>query len=175
MYPKSLKILIQLAILISMLHTRLQRFGTNLGHKFFDLALYHGRPGYVEWEVEREFADGYITVRVVEDGVHQILNVNFRVTNRWPVRDGRDPGMAFLFNIRSMALGAGYPVIHSFWYTQTAGVRPRAMIHVDHLQNRAEGVVERFARRMAGRLDVPDNSMDNELRADLDRGVVRRA
>lgn len=174
MYRKSLKVLIQLAILISMLHSRLHRFGVNLGHKFFDLAIYHGRPGFVEWEVEREFADGYITVRVVENGVHQILNVNFRVSNRWPVRDGRDPGMAFLFSIRSMALGAGYPVIHSFWYTQSAVVKPRALIHVTHLQKRAEGFVERFARRMAGRLDTPDNSYDQVLREDLDRGVVRR-
>ena len=174
MYRKSLKILIQLAILTSLTHSRLHRFGVNLGHLFFDLMLYHGRPGYVEWEVEREFADGYITVRVVEDGVHKILNVNFRVTNRWPVRDGRDPGMAFLFNIRSMALGAGYPVIHSFWYTPTARVRQRSMIHVTHLQNRAEGFVERLGRRLAGRLDTPDTSEDAAMREDLNRGVVRR-
>lgn len=173
MYTKINRFLISVQIVMRGLHSRISRMLTNVGHWFFDLTLYRGRPGHIEWgDVDTDIADGYITVRAVVEGVHQIETVNFYVTNRWPIRDGRKPSAAFMFAIRSEAIRAGYPIISSFWFTQTAAVQERPLL--GSLTERAESFLERHARNWAGRMAVADNSYDLELRQDLERDIILR-
>lgn len=174
MFASIRKNFVSLMIVLSYGHEIIARAMTNFGHWYQDLLMFHGDTGEITWAVvEEESADGYITVRVVTDGVHEIQRINFRVGNRWPVRDGRNPGQAFLFRIRSKALAAGYPIISTYWYTDTIAVIERLPLDVAAPIGE-EGPMTRWLRGLAGRMNQVDNSIDNAMREDLMRGVVRR-
>ncbi len=154
---------------------KLHEHAESLSQWYMDILFYHGKTGLITWaEIEDEYADGYITVRVFVDGEHLITKINFRVANRWMVRGGRNPGQAFLFKMRSHALEAGWPVIAAYWYTDTCAVVERKLMDVS-VPVREESRLTSFLRDLAGRMRVADHTRDIEMREDLARRMVRRA
>lgn len=161
-------------VLLSLLHKRIGRAMTNVGHLFFDLVMYHGKPGLLAWDTEPQFADGQIKIREVVDGLYRTNYVTFRVPNRWPIRDGRHANPALLFQIRAQAVELGLQVINVEWFTQTAAKIQQPLLAMDAVAARRVTRIERWIREYVNRSIRVDDRLDRAMRKDLSRGIVRR-
>lgn len=84
---------------------------------FFDLFLYKGRVGYVEIEVEDEFADGL--VRYYERGEYGewiLREMTFRIHNRWLLRRPNLCSNTILWSIKTeLSVEVGLNVHSVMW------------------------------------------------------------
>lgn len=108
MYTKIKREILTIAILINQILAALHQRSENFGHWFFNLTLYRGRPGYVEFNIDGEEYDGHVLHRVtsrqfregvVEISQQSVERMTFRITNRWLVRNGRLPDVDALWAI----------------------------------------------------------------------------
>ncbi len=96
--------LLALRLIGGLLATKLAVTGENIGHLFFHLTSYNGRIGYIDIDVEEEFADGLIRFRHRgEHGQVQLLSQPFRISNRWLMRNHKAPSSLVLWQIRTDA------------------------------------------------------------------------
>lgn len=189
MYNKIKREILTIAILLNRILCRTQVVGENFGHWFFNVVLYRGRPGYVEFNLDTEY-DGHVVHRVTQRQVRedvgaevrtQVLDrMTYRITNRWLVRNGRVPNMEALWAIATQAqISEGLnvvEVVHGHEAYRQTKVRP---FDVSHLPEQ-EILDRRNSRRlwlqnfMARMFPVPvrDNSdLLDEMRATIIKRV----
>ncbi|QVD49349.1 hypothetical protein LUCX_279 [Xanthomonas phage vB_XciM_LucasX] len=104
-------------ILISLLMSGLAQFRELLGHWFFHHTSYRRRPGYVEFNVEEELADGLIRFRVFDEYKTQHIHaIPFRVSNRWLVRNPKRIPNLVLWHIKAAAeTQEGLKAVNVLW------------------------------------------------------------
>jgi hypothetical protein len=173
MYTHFKRGLVIALVLYKLLYRRCARMATNVGHWCFDLALYHGRPGTVEWDVEAQFADGRISVREIDDGQYRVNYLTFRIVNRWPIRDGRKPSPAVLFDIRAQAVALGIAVINVEWFTQTVRRIPYPLLALEQLPTEMPRWEQRLRHWLNGPV-VSDRTCDHDLQREMARTIIRR-
>lgn len=113
MYNKIKREILTIAIVLNRIFYGLHNRSENFGHWFFNLTLYRGRPGYVEFNIDSDEYDGHIVHRVTHrqyrDEIGAEVNtqvqerMTFRITNRWLVRNGRLPDVDALWAISTDA------------------------------------------------------------------------
>lgn len=113
MYNKIKREILTIAIVLNRIFYGLHNRSENFGHWFFNLTLYRGRPGYVEFNIDSDEYDGHIVHRVTHrqyrDEIGAEVNtqvqerMTFRITNRWLVRNGRLPDVDALWAICTSA------------------------------------------------------------------------
>ncbi len=102
-------------IIVSMLLQQLGTFMENMGHLFFHLTTYKQRPGYVEFNVDEDEADGFVRYNLADEyGKWQLYTLTFRISNRWMMRSRKHLGAEGIWHIKTAAqIEQGLTNIHS--------------------------------------------------------------
>ena len=102
-------------------------FAENLGHWFFNLAIYRDRAGIVDFGIDPAEADGVVVIRTVDaNGQPHQLYISFYVPNRYLLTGRRRPSGLAHVDIQTQAMLRGWSPVRVEWYTTTARriVRP---------------------------------------------------
>lgn len=129
------KFLIGCAILFSIIHSKLKTKGENVGHWFYNIVIYQGRPGYVDVTVADAFCDGWYVCRSTDEyGRPVFYRIPFYITNRWLMTGGRKPSGAAMMNIQTQASCAGHKLLRVEWRTATVKRIPQVIVDMAAVQ-----------------------------------------
>ena len=150
----------------------------NLGHWIFDQTLYDGTAGVVDFNCGREWADGVVRCRGVDEyGIPTVTEVTFRISNRWPLTGRRRPGGLVVLGIHSQAQLAGLRPINLQWFTPTAQRITQSVIDLRAIEGnqrlaRSTARRGRFHRQLARWFPAPEpKGFDANDHADM---IIKR-
>lgn len=145
-------------LMLNMIAAKIKRGGENLGHRLTDLIFYRGKTGPVEWNVPREFADGMIHIRVMDEYGARMETVNFYITNRWPICKGQLPSQTLRLGIMSAALETGLSPVKLTWFTKTARVHELPFMDLVPIDRVTMSLGWRLVKAFVEYIDTPRSS-----------------